>query len=562
MQTRLFLLAAALPALAATGSAQIQTLLLEGDSVAGVGNVTVVRNIALNDNGDWLAEVRTDNPSNAVDVCVLKNGQLFLREGQALQQPAGATISNFDAMTIDNQGNTAMNLTLGGVPAAQNTAIYWNDKLVLQAGATAGAAAFGAGTVYKEFRECQINNANQIMVVCTVDDPGITGPDERAIVILDVDAQGNLVGETKVVVEGDTIASTAQPFIETSTFAHHFGFNDLGQVMYYGRCDTGNGGNDDYVMLDQLAIVEENLPSFIAGRNWGSTNTPECDVNNNGDWALAAILSGSTTDEQIIFKNGVKLVQEGDPVPGMPAFAFQSFLSAPVEIGDNGDVVWYGDWDDANTAQDSGIFINQTLVVQEGVTQVGTNVISKLVGLVDGFHLSYSGNLLMFEGELDNGLAGVFRIASGEPGQATCFGDGTGFLCPCGNFGGTAEGCMNSMAMGSKLAAIGSASLSSSSLNFTASQMPAGRIAMLVSGTTAATNIFGDGIGCASTFSYHGAKLTSGSGTAAWGAAAFAGAGYAAGQTVTFQVLYRDPVGGICGTGYNSTSGYQVTFAQ
>lgn len=562
MQERTLLAGAALLALATTGSAQIQALVLEGDTVPGVGNVTVIRNIAINDGGDWLAEVRTDNPSTASDVCVLKNGQLFLREGQSLSNPPGATISNFDSMTIDNQGNTAMNLDLGGLPANRNSGVFWNDKLVLQEGDVSTSPVFTSGTIYKEFREVQINNANQIMVVAIVEDPQIAGTDERAIMVLDVDAQGNLVGETKVIVETDTIATGAYPFVETSSFAHHFGFNDLGQVMYYARCDTGNGGNDDYVMLDQLAIVEEGLPSPIAGRNWGSTTTPECDINNNGDWVMAAVLGGGTADDQIILKNGQKVIQEGDPVPGMPAFVIQGFVSAPVEIAENGDIVWYGDWDDPNTSRDSGIFVNTNLVVQEGVTQVGTNTIKSLVGLVDGFHLSYSGNFLIFEAELDNNRAGVFRLASGEPGQATCFGDGSGFICPCGNFGGTDEGCANSTGAGAKIGGIGSASLASGSLGFTANQLPAGRIAMLVSGTSAATNIFGDGIGCMTSFSYHGATLSSAAGGATWGSSALLGAGFQPGQTVMFQALYRDPVGGICGTGYNATAAYQVTFAQ
>lgn len=562
MQERPLLTGAALLALAVTGSAQIQTLVLEGDTVPGVGNVTVIRNIAVNDGGDWLAEVRTDNPSTASDVCVLKNGQLFLREGQSLSNPPGATISNFDSMTIDNQGNTAMNLDLGGLPANRNSGVFWNDKLVLQEGDVSTSPVFTSGTIYKEFREVQINNANQILVVAIVEDPQIAGTDERAIMVIDVDAQGNLVGETKVIVETDTIATGAYPFVETSTFAHHFGFNDLGQVMYYARCDTGNGGNDDYVMLDQLAIVEEGLPSPIAGRNWNSTTTPECDINNNGDWVLAAVIDGGTADDQVIFKNGQKVIQEGDPVPGNPAFVIQGFVSAPVEIAENGDIVWYGDWDDPNTSQDSGIFVNTNLVVQEGVTQVGTNTIKSLVGLVDGFHLSYSGNFLIFEAELDNNLAGVFRLASGEPGQATCFGDGSGFICPCGNFGGTDEGCANSTGAGARIGGIGSASLASGSLGFTANQLPAGRIAMLVSGTSAATNIFGDGIGCMTSFTYHGATLSSAAGGATWGSSSLLGASFQPGQTVMFQALYRDPVGGICGTGYNATAAYQVTFAQ
>ena len=571
MNRRLLPVSAALLATAAAAPAQITTLVLEGDPVPGVGNVTVIRNCAQNDNGDWLAEVRTDFGSNSADVCVLKNGQLFLREGQTLQQPAGATIANFDAMTMDNSGNTAMNLTLGNVPAGTDSGIYWNDKLVIREGDT--STAFGTGTVYKAFLECQINNSNQILVSATVEDPTVAGTNEPAIVILDLDSQGNLIGETKVVIDQDNIGTGAgsgagQPFIATSSFAHHFGFNDSGSVMYYGRCDTGMGATDDHVMLDQTTIVEESQPSFIPGRAWGATTTPEMDVNNSGDWVMAAVLGGGTADDNIIFKNGQKVIQEGDPVPGLPAFVIQSFLSAPVEIGENGDIVWYALWDDANTAQNNGIFVNSTLTIQAGVTQVGQNTIKSLVGLVDGFHLSHSGTLLMFEAELDNNLSGLFQMTSGsvgEPGTRVCFGDGTAALpCPCGNFGGTEEGCANSTGLGGQLTALGSTSAASSAISFTGTKMPASRIAMLISGPPASggSGFIGDGLSCVSAISYHGATLTSVSGTANWGSSTLSGANFTPGQTVMFQLIYRDPVGGICGTQYNTSAAYEVLFTQ
>ena len=83
---------AATAGLAAAGSTvTITRLLAEGDPVEGVGNVTAIDAIAVNDSGEWMVEADTDNPDTATDGVVLRSGKLFVREGQALDAPAGAS---------------------------------------------------------------------------------------------------------------------------------------------------------------------------------------------------------------------------------------------------------------------------------------------------------------------------------------------------------------------------------------------------------------------------------------------------------------------------------------
>ena len=78
----------------ATGgtSFTITPLVLEGDSVPGVGLVTRIDNIAVNDNGEWIVEADTDNADTDADTVLLENGSLYLREGDALSFPFGASI--------------------------------------------------------------------------------------------------------------------------------------------------------------------------------------------------------------------------------------------------------------------------------------------------------------------------------------------------------------------------------------------------------------------------------------------------------------------------------------
>ena len=88
------------PALAAAQT--ITSAVLEGDNVVGVGLVTRIDNVAVNDAGSWLVEADTDHADTNLDVVVLKNGALHLREGDGLADPPGSNIDSFDSINLNN----------------------------------------------------------------------------------------------------------------------------------------------------------------------------------------------------------------------------------------------------------------------------------------------------------------------------------------------------------------------------------------------------------------------------------------------------------------------------
>ena len=64
----------------------------EGDEVPGVGDVTRIDNLAVNDLGEWLVEADTDFTNTDQDQVLIRNGMLYLREDQDLDQPPGARL--------------------------------------------------------------------------------------------------------------------------------------------------------------------------------------------------------------------------------------------------------------------------------------------------------------------------------------------------------------------------------------------------------------------------------------------------------------------------------------
>lgn len=565
---RLAALAGALLTASITANAQtVVRLVTQGDQVPGNGKVTVIDNIAVNDFGGWLAEVRTDLTDTSMNKVLLANGQVLLTKGQVLAGTGGATLSKFDAVTLNNAGNAGLNLEMNGTAQGAEEGIFWNDKMVIQSGSPVGAPGVGAGTTYVAFDEVRINNSEQLLVIARIEDPTMALSIERVIVVLDTDGNGNLTGESLVEVTGASFPPPSGPVVaDFYPTAHFYSFNDLGSAIYGVRLDTGSGANDEAIAIDRLAVAEEGFPSPIAGRNWGSFSTPEMGLNNNGDWVLSITLDGSLADDAIIVKNNVKVAQEGDQIIQAGGYALKSFGSGPVEIGDNGDVLWYGLWNDPSTATDSGLLINSNLVIHEGVTMSGTNVIKSLIGLIDGYHLSSGGNVLIFEGILDTGDSAVMQVImstpSGGPGTLTCSGDGASGACPCGNNSSTGQGCLHSGGLGGALSASGSSSLGAADLGFTATQLPANRIALLVTGTATGGGVFGDGMLCVGgSWTALQARMSSGSGSASWNTASLANGTFGAGQTHQFQVLFRDPAGP-CASAFGSSAGYQVPFVQ
>jgi trimeric autotransporter adhesin len=144
-----------------------------------------------------------------------------------------------------------------------------------------------------------------------------------------------------------------------------------------------------------------------------------------------------------------------------------------------------------------------------------------------------------------------------------CF--GTAALCPCSNVGGAEQGCANSSGQGATLAAVGTSSASIDDLGLSAANLVAGNPVLLFRADNAIAGgagvPFGDGLRCAGGGAIRvGVRTPTAAGFAHWGPALASTGNLQAGDTTRFQAWYRDPVGGPCGAGFNTTHGLEVTF--
>ncbi len=154
-----------------------------------------------------------------------------------------------------------------------------------------------------------------------------------------------------------------------------------------------------------------------------------------------------------------------------------------------------------------------------------------------------------------------------EPGNPYCY----GFSCPCGNDDASA-GCRNSLGAGAMVTGQGSTSVSSDDLVLTVTGLPTNSSGRFYMGAGLTNVPFGDGLLCAGSGGYgqfrfpgtlagNAGTFTLGPGLVSHAAAHFGPTGQMTpGFTWHFQVWYRNLVGP-CGSGFNTSTAYSVTFA-
>jgi hypothetical protein len=405
-----------LPAANAAMRFTITPAVLEGDQVPTVGVVTSIDNLVINNDGSWIVEADTDNADTEADSVLIKDGVLLLREGQSLVEPAGASIDSFDSVTLNNNGNSGWNFFLSGTGGTfDDSGVYFNTELVLQESTISMAPQFTPGTPYIGFFEVKINDPGDLLVVASVDDPNIPTSVDRALVLWDIDDSGNLLSEFVIVKEGDVLPGQTETVADLGTNHYQFAFNSFGDAMYFADL-TGDSAVDGVIYINLNKIAQEGDPSPVPGRTYYFVSGRGMDLNDYGEFVFKAQLDNSdTTNDYVLIRDGEIFRREGETIPAIAPFTFEGSSAfgstgGPVQIDHCGNVFYFGDWDNPNTDVDSGLFLNDELLVEEGVTVIAGSPIDTINSGTDAFALSENGRFAIFEGTLVDGRNGAFII--------------------------------------------------------------------------------------------------------------------------------------------------------
>lgn len=168
-----------------------------------------------------------------------------------------------------------------------------------------------------------------------------------------------------------------------------------------------------------------------------------------------------------------------------------------------------------------------------------------------------------YAGASRRGLARVFGY--GSFAEAYCFGDGAGTPCPCGNVGGSSEGCANSSGSGAVLTATGSASVGAADLVLRAAGLPPNQFGTYIQGNSKVNAgsgaVFGDGLRCAGGSVVRlELRLSDYDGRSSTTIDLVAKGEVSPGDTRTYQLWFRDPSASPCGQNFNLTQGLALTW--
>ncbi|MCA9286154.1 MAG: hypothetical protein KDA22_13095 [Phycisphaerales bacterium] len=413
---------AATAGLAAAGSTvTITRLLAEGDPVEGVGNVTAIDAIAVNDSGEWMVEADTDNPDTATDGVVLRSGKLFVREGQALDAPAGASIGSFDSVNLNSAGKTGWNLFLDGPPSNADSGIFYETTLLIQEGDFSTSAGLSPDTPYVGFFEARINDLDQILMVASVDDPKIASTVDRVVMWVNYDRDNRSFTETLLFKEGGPMPDTGEAAVDFGTGPENIAIDGSGAALILASL-TGDSATNVGLFLDDSLVVRKGDPSPEDGLTYSlSTSSTRIDLNNAGDIVFRSSLSGGPTDtNQMIVRNGAKYAQKGDVAPSLDGDpTITGFGNGPTRVGDDGEVVWYAEVS-GDTATNQVLYKGDVPILRKGVTVVDGMVVTTIGGttatgnITEGFAISPSGRYVIVRSVLDSTTTTALLIDLGE----------------------------------------------------------------------------------------------------------------------------------------------------
>jgi hypothetical protein len=398
----------------AANALDITTLVLEGNAISGLGNVTTIDGVAVNNSGQWLVLVSTDTGADVL----LKNGIVYRFQGGTVAQPTGALIQSIGNIALNNLGQSAFNLTVVDTSNSGHVVLQgvWRDDLnVALQGTPPPSPPYSMDATYGIFVDVDLNSQGEVLFVCGVGDPNPPGGGHALMLYAAADTVLYRAGD---ILPGQTEA------LETlsNQGPHETEINDNSDTIFTANL-TGNAATDGVIYFNSTLLAQEGIPSPV-GANFTVVETG-MDINNVGDWVARVHVAEPNPQDDLVIKNGVKYFQGGDPVPALGGETFTRFGwdYTPILIDDLGRVLFFALWPGPPDTN-SGLFLSQILLMREGVTMVDTVLIDEFSQDRMGFDISDTGDWVIFEATLAGGVDGAFllntnSVVSGVVGDAT-----------------------------------------------------------------------------------------------------------------------------------------------
>jgi len=410
MKLRILLPSVVLLALSGIVLAQTATVIVRrGQPVQGLGfNAGALEKLAVNDSGEWLVMMNTNNPDENADEVVVRNGFLTLQEGAIVGNPPGASIDEFGSLNIDEKGDSAWEFTLvdPNVISQANAGLYLDTKLVALSGDPLNTPGYGRTATWSRFVGItKHNNNNQILIGSQVNDPAIGGIFDDSIILLSLDDNQNVINSIDIAHEGGqvpqiglSVAQNGLPFNQVT----QMDLNDRGDVLWQAKMGAQNS-SDRVILLNDQVLVRNGDASPVAGLNWNIASPVRLALNDAGDWLVQGNLTGIQNRRPFVAINNQILVRARETIPAISPFLLDNFATGtPLFLANTGEAIYRAQWTGPG-ATDTGLFLGKDLIVREGVTKLDNVAIDEFVDNEAAIATSPSGRFVLFECTLTDG---------------------------------------------------------------------------------------------------------------------------------------------------------------
>lgn len=375
-----------------------EAVMVQNDVIDGSETVLFIRDVDINDHGDWIVQVDTTDPGRSY---IVRNGEIIWREGQLMTEPAGATLDEFCSVDINNSPAAGYCFQLDDTEnALQDRGVFVDDDLIVMEGDL--SSALPAGSTYVVVRSVKINNNGSLLFEGGMDDTLVPGGNNPALIILDPTPGAPV--EASVARQGDMLnASGGARIVESFAIRpQNTAFNDFNDAMYVVKFLFDGEPLDQFaVFLNQTLLAQQGYPSPDPTRNYTAFGDLGLDVNNPGDYVFKALLEDGRL---VLVRNGALFAEENVTAPAdIDPFVIDDLGSTgPVQIDDNGRVLWFGNWNDGFPGP-SGLFLDDRLLVEEASTGFDGWTVGSLTHEDEAFQMSDSGEWIIFRARLSPG---------------------------------------------------------------------------------------------------------------------------------------------------------------
>jgi len=392
----LFIPTLAFCSLGALPHAQTPDILLKaGDPLSAGGAMQRPRYVAIGDSGAWVSLIESDEPDPNRDVLLFRSGFLVLREGMNLPQPAGTTLDDWGSIHVNAQGDLGMHLR-PRTTATTIDGLYWNHVLVQLEGDVLDFAPFSAGATLDGVRVVRLTEERELVALVKVLDPTLSSRPVDALIRYTLGPTGDVLARTTLAAKNTFNNALGAPVDTLGTATnpeHSLAVNQQGDFVLPVN---GIGARAILVNMDRI-VARELDPSPVAGRTWNANAfaLSKVDINDHGEIAFTGTLAPLGVDPTeptnfLIVKDGQKFAQSGDVLPALSNQPLAKGTSR-VAISNRGNVFWRAQV----VAGGAAFMIDQTPLLQEGVTVVEGHLVSAISGSDDCFAISPEGRYFL-----------------------------------------------------------------------------------------------------------------------------------------------------------------------